>query len=93
MVRDASGIRGQTIAIWDFEFVSTIPSRHHANLSISSEDSLGATVAQSKSLYDEVIKKHPSNILSLNHEVIGELCEYCLICSDPFYLCQRPRCK
>ncbi|KAG8714670.1 Carbohydrate esterase 4 protein [Ceratobasidium sp. 395] len=52
-VKNVAGVRKQSIAIWDFD----------------SEDSIGATPAQSKKLYDAVIKKKPSNILALNHEV------------------------
>lgn len=39
----------------------------------SSEDSIGATPAQSKALYDQIIGQHPSTILALNHEVYGTL--------------------
>ncbi|KAF8150188.1 carbohydrate esterase family 4 protein [Crassisporium funariophilum] len=53
LVRQASYIRGQVIATWDFD----------------SEDSLGASVATSEALYDQVIAQHPSTILALNHEV------------------------
>jgi len=52
-VRNVAGMRGQKLAIWDFD----------------SQDSIGATPAQSKALYDQVISQHPSNILALNHEV------------------------
>ncbi len=37
----------------------------------SSEDSVGATPAESKSLYDQLLSRHPSTILALNHEVYG----------------------
>jgi hypothetical protein len=37
----------------------------------SSQDSLGATPQTSKNLYDQVIGRHPSNILALNHETYG----------------------
>jgi peptidoglycan/xylan/chitin deacetylase (PgdA/CDA1 family) len=53
-VLDASGIRGQSVVIWDFD----------------SQDSLGASPQTSKNLYDGVIGRHPSNILALNHETI-----------------------
>ncbi|KAG9081234.1 Carbohydrate esterase 4 protein, partial [Ceratobasidium sp. 392] len=36
---------------------------------LDSEDSIGATVAQSEQYYDQAIAKHPSTILALNHEV------------------------
>ncbi|QRW06017.1 GMC oxidoreductase [Ceratobasidium sp. AG-Ba] len=51
-VRNVAGARGQKLAIWDFD----------------SQDSIGATPAQSKALYDQVIAQRPSNILALNHE-------------------------
>jgi hypothetical protein len=37
----------------------------------------GATPAQSKKLYDDVIAKRPSNILALNHETYGALINLC----------------
>ncbi|CAE6463327.1 unnamed protein product [Rhizoctonia solani] len=46
---------GQTVVIWDFD----------------SQDSIGATVAQSKSYYDNILNKNPGHILTLNHETIG----------------------
>jgi peptidoglycan/xylan/chitin deacetylase (PgdA/CDA1 family) len=52
LVRQASYIRGQVLAIWDFD----------------SGDSVGATPAQSEASYDQIIGQHPSNILALNHE-------------------------
>ncbi|EDR10826.1 carbohydrate esterase family 4 protein [Laccaria bicolor S238N-H82] len=54
MVLEASGIRGQSVVIWDFD----------------SGDSGGASVATSKNLYDQIIARHPSTILPLNHETI-----------------------
>ncbi|CEL53830.1 hypothetical protein RSOLAG1IB_06611 [Rhizoctonia solani AG-1 IB] len=51
-VREAAGVRGQKLAIWDFD----------------SEDSVGATPARSKQLYDQTISQRPSTILALNHE-------------------------
>ncbi|CAE6512100.1 unnamed protein product [Rhizoctonia solani] len=45
---------GQTVVIWDFD----------------SKDSIGATVAQSKSYYDKTLSEHPGSILTLNHETI-----------------------
>ncbi|KAK7695570.1 hypothetical protein QCA50_000206 [Cerrena zonata] len=53
LVRDASGLRGQTVVIWDFD----------------SGDSVGATPAQSKASYDQLVSRRPSNVLALNHEV------------------------
>jgi peptidoglycan/xylan/chitin deacetylase (PgdA/CDA1 family) len=52
-VRNVAGARGQNIAIWDFD----------------SQDSIGATPAQSEQYYDQIIAQHPSTILTLNHEV------------------------
>jgi len=54
MVLDASGIRGQSVAIWDFD----------------SQDSLGASPDQSKALYNDIVNRHPNTILALNHETI-----------------------
>ncbi|CAE6439118.1 Chitin deacetylase [Rhizoctonia solani] len=45
---------GQTVVIWDFD----------------SEDSIGATAEQSKKYYDNILDRHPSHILTLNHETI-----------------------
>ncbi|KIJ94301.1 carbohydrate esterase family 4 protein [Laccaria amethystina LaAM-08-1] len=52
LVLQASYIRGQVVAVWDFD----------------SGDSTGSTPAQSEAAYDALIAKHPSNILALNHE-------------------------
>ncbi|KAF8910427.1 carbohydrate esterase family 4 protein [Gymnopilus junonius] len=52
LVRQVSYIRGQILALWDFD----------------SGDSTGSTPAQSEAAYEELIKKHPSNLLALNHE-------------------------
>ncbi|KAJ3561407.1 hypothetical protein NP233_g10211 [Leucocoprinus birnbaumii] len=57
LVREASAIRGQVLATWDFD----------------TEDSLGASVAQQKSSIDALIKKKPKTILSLEHETYGAL--------------------
>lgn len=54
LVLDASGIRGQSVVIWDMD----------------SQDSMGASVQTSKNLYNNVANKHPSTILTLNHETI-----------------------
>ncbi|KAF8993114.1 carbohydrate esterase family 4 protein [Hymenopellis radicata] len=53
LVREAAEARGQKVIIWDFD----------------SEDSVGATAAQSKKLYRDAIAEHPDTILALNHEV------------------------
>jgi len=53
LVRQASAVRNQSVVIWDFD----------------SEDSVGATPAQSESYYDQIISEHPSTILTLSHEV------------------------
>ncbi|KAH6919225.1 hypothetical protein BKA70DRAFT_1088206 [Coprinopsis sp. MPI-PUGE-AT-0042] len=60
LVAEASGIRGQTIAIWDLD----------------SEDSLGATAATSKGIYGSTIASRPQNILALNHETSESYAEY-----------------
>jgi peptidoglycan/xylan/chitin deacetylase (PgdA/CDA1 family) len=54
-VRAASAIRGQSLAIWDFD----------------SGDSLGATPAQSNQAYSDLAGRHPSTVLALNHETLG----------------------
>jgi len=49
----------------------------------SSQDSLGASPQTSKNLYDQIIGRHPSNILALNHETIGSFALFiCLILSS-----------
>jgi peptidoglycan/xylan/chitin deacetylase (PgdA/CDA1 family) len=53
LVLDASGIRGQSVVIWDFD----------------SGDSIGHSVAQQKADYNALANRHPSTILALNHEV------------------------
>jgi len=53
LVVEVAGERNQTVVIWDFD----------------SEDSAGATADKSKQLYDSTIGKHPSSILTLNHEI------------------------
>lgn len=52
LVLQASYIRGQVVAIWDFD----------------SGDSTGSTPAQSEAAYNALIARHPSTILALNHE-------------------------
>jgi len=52
-VRTAAASRGEKVVIWDFD----------------SGDSVGKTTSQSNKLYDDLAKKHPSNVLALNHEV------------------------
>lgn len=37
-----------------------------------SEDSVGATVAESKAIYDSAVAAKPSNMLFLNHEVYSK---------------------
>ena len=34
----------------------------------SSGDSVGASVAESKAVYDQIISEHPNTVLALNHE-------------------------
>ncbi|EIN08131.1 carbohydrate esterase family 4 protein [Punctularia strigosozonata HHB-11173 SS5] len=52
LVVQVAGERNQSLVLWDFD----------------SQDSIGATVAQSEQLYTNAIKQHPANILALNHE-------------------------
>jgi peptidoglycan/xylan/chitin deacetylase (PgdA/CDA1 family) len=52
-VRQVAAIRGQKLALWDFD----------------SGDSTGSTPAQSKQKYTNVANAHPSTLLALNHEV------------------------
>ncbi|PFH45874.1 carbohydrate esterase family 4 protein [Amanita thiersii Skay4041] len=54
LVRQASAIRGQELVIWDFD----------------SGDSVGATVTQQKQAYDNLVSRHPSTVLALNHETV-----------------------
>ncbi|KAF8898258.1 hypothetical protein CPB84DRAFT_1780736 [Gymnopilus junonius] len=54
LVLQASAIRGQSVATWDFD----------------SQDSLGASVQTSENLYTSTIARHPQNLLALNHETI-----------------------
>jgi len=51
-VLDVAGSLGQTVVIWDFD----------------SGDSAGKSAAQSKTEYDNWLKKNPNSILTLNHE-------------------------
>ena len=41
---------------------------------LSPEDSLGTDPVQQKGVYDDVIRRHPESILSLQHEVYGKRC-------------------
>ncbi|KAL0947886.1 hypothetical protein HGRIS_010521 [Hohenbuehelia grisea] len=52
LVREVAGMRDQSVVIWDFD----------------SGDSVGASVGESKSRYDTVVRQHPNTILALNHE-------------------------
>ena len=67
LVRQVAYERGQKLVTWDFD----------------SGDSTGSTPAQSDSAYDALIKKHPSTILALNHEVYGTFSSFLL---PPFCL-------
>ncbi|KAH9022813.1 carbohydrate esterase family 4 protein [Lactarius hengduanensis] len=53
LVREVSFQRGQKMVTWDFD----------------SGDSTGSTAAQSNAAYDALVAKHPSNVLTINHEV------------------------
>lgn len=48
--------RNQSAVVWDFD----------------SQDSVGATVAESKALYDGIVKKRPDSLLPLNHSVLKD---------------------
>lgn len=50
--RQVAQENGQSIVIWDFD----------------SRDSTGASAEESKAAYDDVARKNPSTILTLNHE-------------------------
>jgi len=53
LVRQVAASRNQTIAIWDFD----------------SGDGSRVPAAQSIYRYDDLVARHPSNVLTLNHEV------------------------
>ncbi|KAG6899669.1 hypothetical protein C0993_008129 [Termitomyces sp. T159_Od127] len=74
LVRQASAIRGQKLVIWDFEYVLefNVTAQLIYSTTHSSEDSIGATPAESEANYDDVIAEHPNTILALNHETIGK---------------------
>ena len=55
LVRQVAQVRGQTLVTWDFD----------------SGDSTGSTPAQSNAMYDDLVKRHPSTVLALNHETHG----------------------
>jgi len=52
LVRSAASVRNQSLIIWDFD----------------DGDSTGASVAQSQQDYTDLANRHPSNVLTLNHE-------------------------
>lgn len=56
LVRQVAYERGQKLVLWDFD----------------SGDSTGSTAAQSNAAYDALVKKRPSTVLALNHEVYSE---------------------
>ncbi|KZS95399.1 carbohydrate esterase family 4 protein [Sistotremastrum niveocremeum HHB9708] len=51
-VQDITGGMGQSLVTWDFD----------------SGDSDGDSASQSNGLYDGIVKQHPPNLLTLNHE-------------------------
>jgi hypothetical protein len=74
-VLEVAGIRGQTVVMWDLEYGLSLPQPVNfvADGSFSSSgDSTGASVAESNSRYDDVVNRHPSTLLALNHEVYGK---------------------
>ncbi|PFH50025.1 carbohydrate esterase family 4 protein [Amanita thiersii Skay4041] len=52
-VLEVAAAHGQTVAIWDFD----------------NQDTLGKSPEDSKRIYDDAIRRHPSTILTINHEV------------------------
>jgi len=66
LVRQVAHQRNMTLVNWDFD----------------SEDSLGATVARSKKLMDDALKKNPNTILVLNHEPLKTTLQQVL----PYYI-------
>lgn len=52
LAKQVVGANGQAMVLWDFD----------------SEDSIGASVAESEKLYKNIANKKPNNILALNHE-------------------------
>ena len=75
--------RNQQLVNWDFEYATSLLWTILKNLRFVSEcssgDSTGVKPEDQKVLYDKVIKKRPSTILSLEHEVFSMF----------FYVCQR----
>ena len=67
--------RNQQLVNWDFEDATSLLWTVFKNLRFVSEcssgDSTGVKPEDQKALYDKVIKKRPSTILSLEHEVYG----------------------
>ncbi|KAK7024388.1 hypothetical protein VNI00_016329 [Paramarasmius palmivorus] len=59
LVRRVSAARGQSMVNWDFD----------------SGDSIGATPAESKNDYTDLVKQHPNTIIALNHETIQTTAE------------------
>ena len=86
MILDASGIRGQSVILWDFEWVHYIlrvlPLNVNWSCLFSSQDSLGASPQTSKDLYNDIANRHPSTILALNHETSGSFTFIHLSVSD-----------
>ncbi|KAF5329758.1 hypothetical protein D9619_009114 [Psilocybe cf. subviscida] len=52
LVEQVATERGQSLVIWDFD----------------SGDATGASVSQQKTAFANLVKKHPSNVLTVNHE-------------------------
>lgn len=73
MVLDVAGERGQSIVMWDFEYV-TLPSVLSCpELQLpSAGDTIGLTAEKSNDLYVKLASKHPTNVLALNHDVKRE---------------------
>ncbi|KAF8644306.1 hypothetical protein AX16_008553, partial [Volvariella volvacea WC 439] len=55
LVTIVAGMRGQTLALWDFD----------------SGDTLGVPVEEQKARYTELAAAHPETALALNHDIIA----------------------
>jgi len=65
-----------SIGIWSERrsvFLNSSSITDRISASKSSEDSMGADSEQQKQMYDDAVSRHPDSVLSLQHEVYGEL--------------------
>jgi len=73
MVLDVAGERGQSIVMWDFEYVPPRSVLSYSKLTFpSAGDTIGLTAEKSNDLYAKLARKHPTNVLALNHDVKRE---------------------